>query len=213
MGRAGIDAAIGGAMSRRTIHGVILNAVLLVGSAFYLLSPGVFAYVGEVRMTYGYLPIRLARTAPARITARLFDRYNANNLRTARLKARLSCYLSDDGATPTPHCGHELRNGQSVAGPPTLKLPSGLYLAQFKFGARNGCSKGDTRIQVLTLGQLGAVQAEDTAAVEPGTVLSLPFRVHLMDAALSEVEFKAIGISGCVLLTSVDWVETAAGPP
>ena len=198
-------------MSKRALHCVVLNAVLVTVSSFYVFSPTIFAYVSEVSMTYSHVPTWFAATAPARMTASLFGGYNATAPRAARFRRRLSCFLTDDGATRNRDCTHELRNGQSVSGPQNLKITSGLYSAHFDFSKNDLCSAGEARLQVIAVGRFGRVLADYGGRIEPGKSIELPFRLGLMDAALAAVEFRAIGVSDCVLLTAVTWTRMPEG--
>jgi hypothetical protein len=194
-------------INRPSIHALILNAALLTVSVFYLLSPTIFAYVSEVGMSYSSVPKWFAATAPARITARIFDRYNANPPRAVRFRQRLSCFLIDGGAKRNPGCTHEIRSGQRVYGPQDLKIASGLYSASFVFTANDVCSSGAARLQVATTGRFGRVLADYHGRIDAGRHIELPFRLSLMDAALAPVEFRAIGAAGCVRLSAVDWTQ------
>jgi hypothetical protein len=64
---------------------------------------------------------------------------------------------------------------------------------------------GRARLRVVTTGKFGRVLARDDTFIEPDAEIDLPFRLRLMDAALTTVEFAASGTSGCVLLQAVDW--------
>jgi hypothetical protein len=192
-------------MSSRAMHAVVLNAVLAAVSAFYLLSPTIFAYVSEVTMSYSRVPKWLATTTPASITVRIFDRYNANAPRAARFKPHLSCFLIDSGATRNSDCTHEIRGGQSVDGPPDLKIASGLYAAHFAFRGSDVCPSGNARLQVVTTARFGRVLADYSGQIDAGQRIELPFRLTRTDAAFAAVEFRTIGLSGCVLLESIDW--------
>jgi hypothetical protein len=195
-------------MSRSTIHGMVLQTFLIAASFFYLLSPTIFAYVSEVSMSYSHVPRWFAATAPARITARIFDQYNANPPRAARFRQHLTCFLADDGAKRNAGCTHEIRSGQGVHGPQDLEIASGAYTARFAFLGNAGCASGNARIQVATTGRFGRVLADSEIRIDAGRQVELPFRLPLMDAALAPVEFSATGVSGCVLLAAVDWTRT-----
>jgi len=199
-------------MRRSMIHGVVLKAVLVAISAFYFLAPALFAYVSEVSMSYSKVPKWFATTAPAWITARVFRDYNANAPRAARFRQHLTCFLADDGARRGAGCTHEIRTGQSVHGPQDLKIASASYSVRFAFLGNAACGSGRTRLQVATVGRFGRVLADYDGVVEPGRQVELPFRLPLMDAALAPVEFKATGLSGCVLLATADWNRTSDQP-
>ena len=198
-------------MVLKRIPVLTLNAVLVSISAFYLLSPTVYAYFSEVSMSYSGVPKWFAATAPARMTARIFDGYNANTPRAQRFQAQLSCFLSGTAGRHGRGCEHELAEGQTVAGPPTLKLASGQYVARFEFSSNAACAAGQARVEVVTAGRFGRVLADYAGPVAPGDRIELPFRLKVMDAALGAVEFRATGMGPCVLLTRVGW--TAASAP
>jgi hypothetical protein len=200
LGRAG-----GRIVSRRAIHPFVLNGVLVAVSIFYLLSPAIFAYPSEISMFYSRVPRWFARTVPARITLRIFDRYNANPPRAVRLNQSLSCFLIDDGATRIPGCAHEIRCGESVRGPQDLRIAGGFYTARFTFRGNDDCSSGDARLQVVTTGRFGKILAEYSDRIDPNQSIDVPFRLTRTDAALAALEFRAIGVSDCVLLTAVGW--------
>jgi hypothetical protein len=189
----------------RTAHAWVLNGTLAAISVFYLLSPAIFAYVSEVSMSYGSVPLWFARTAPARVTERIFDRYNVNAPRTTRFRRQAACFLDDRGATRLADCLHEIRCDDLVLGPENLKLVSGAYTARFRFSGDAACGSGVALVQVATSGRFGRVLADDSRSIEPGNTVELPFQLSLMDAALAPVEFRVGGISGCVLLSGVEW--------
>jgi hypothetical protein len=203
---------------RRAIHGVVLNLALAAGAMFYLLSPTVYAYFSEVSMTYSRVPEWFASTAPAMVTERIFARYNADSPVAARVLKHLPCYLADAGATMHADCSHELGGGQLVYGPPDFKITSGSYIARFEFSRDGICSSGEVHLEVdterrsdstgdVTLGKLGKVLAAYTGRIEPGDRIELPFTLRLIDAALGDVEFRAVGLSQCVLLSRVELTE------
>jgi len=192
-------------MSPRRIHGLLLTVILAGGSAFYMLSPGVYAYFSEAGMSYSNVPKWFAATPPARITARVFDRYNARAPRASRFNRQLSCFLEDNGAVRRPGCTHQMSSGQTVHGPSELKLASGQYVAHFGFAGSESCSVGEATLQVITTGRFGHVLAEYSGPLSPGERIELPFHLKSMDAALGAVEFRATGVRGCVLLSSADW--------
>ena len=193
-------------MNRRAIQHLLVNVLLVAGSVFYLLAPMVFAFFSEVSMSYGAgVPKWFAATAPARISARIFDRYNADAPRAARFDAHLTCFLADDGATQTPGCGHEIRAGQFAAGPEQLKMASGRYIAVVAFAGSDRCSGGEAELQVVTTGRFGTVRAESSVRISAGERIELPFELPMMDAALAPVQFRVIGVSGCVLLDRLQW--------
>lgn len=179
--------------------------MLVAASAFYVVAPTVFAYVGEVMMTYSYVPQGFARSPQTRVTARLFADYNARDPRTPRLKRSLPCLLVDRGAKENPQCAHELRPGDSISGPSNLWIPRGVYSAEFDYSQNPGCRGGEAELQVATAGRFGQVLADFTGRMEGSGRIDLPFRLHLMDAALAPVEFRVTGRSGCVLLTWITW--------
>ena len=202
----------------RAIHGVVLNLALVVGAGFYLLSPTVYAYFSEVSMTYSRVPEWFGRAAPATVTERIFARYNADSPVAARVLEHLPCYLADAGATVLADCSHELGSGQLVYGPPDLKITSGSYVARFEFSRDGICSSGEVHLEVdterrsdsaggVTLGKLGTVLAAYTGRIEPGDWIELRFSLTLIDAALGAVEFRAVGLSQCVLLRRVELTE------
>jgi hypothetical protein len=175
---------------------------------FYLLSPTVYAFFSEVRLSYSMVPKWFASTPPALLTASIFDRYNANAPRAARFKQHLSCYLTDHGATRHPGCLHEIHAGNVVYGPPMLKTASGHYIARFEFSGHNDvCSAGEARVEVATVGRFGRVLATYSGKIRPDERLELPFHLKLMDAALGALEFRVSGVSKCIMLTGVDWTE------
>ena len=192
-------------MNGRTVHAVVLSVFLVMASAFYLISPAVYAYFSEVEMTSQITPTRLARTTPARLTAFAFDRYNVNAPRTARFKLYLSCFLMTTDAKRIANCGHEVRPGQSVYGPFNLKLVSGRYVARFDFSGNDACGGGEAKIEVVTTGGLGRILALYEGQMPPGKHLEVPFELKMMDAALGAVEFRTFGLSRCVVLERVDW--------
>jgi hypothetical protein len=200
---------------RRAIHGVVLNLALAAGAMFYLFSPTVYAYFSEVSMTYARAPEWFGRTPVATMTERLFARYNADSPVAARLRQHLPCYLVDEGAQSKQNCAHEFGTGQMVYGPPNLKIPSGGYVATFEFSRDELCTSGEAHLEVgmerrsdsggeLREGQRGKVLAAFTGRIEPGDRIELPFTLQLTDAALGAVEFRALGVSNCVLLTQVE---------
>src|SRR3954465_7307105 len=133
-------------MNRSKIHRIVLNAFLVAASIFFLLSPTIFAYVSEVSMSYARVPKWFAATAPARITARIFDRYNANPPRAARFRQHLTCFLADEGAKRNVGCTHGIRGGERVHGPQELEMTRGSYAARFAFLGNAVCGSGDVRL-------------------------------------------------------------------
>jgi hypothetical protein len=193
-------------VTRRRLLAIVLNVVVLAAAVFYLLAPTVYTFFSEAQLSYSRVPTWFAATAPARITARFFDRYNATAPRAERFQRQLSCFLADDGATRRAGCLHEIRRGQAVSGPTLLKIASGQYAAYFEFGNSDACSGGgEVQLQVRTPGRFGRVLADFSGRVAPGVRVELPFQLKLMDAALSAVEFRAVGIDGCVLLLRAGW--------
>lgn len=199
----------------RAIHGGVLNLMLIAGATSYLVSPTVYAYFSEVSMTYSRVPEWFARTPPATMTEQMFGRYNAESPVAARLREHLPCYLADAGAGLNQDCSHILGVGQLVYGPPNLKLTRGGYVARFEFSRDDLCSIGEVHIEVdtqrradsggeLPLGKRAKVLAAYTGRIKPGDLIELPFTLQLIDAALGAVEFRAIGLSNCVLLSRVE---------
>lgn len=193
-------------MTRRRLFAVVLNVVIVAVSVFYLLAPTVYTFFSEAQLSYSRVPKWFAATAPARMTARFFDRYNATAPRAERFQRQLSCFLTDQGATRRAGCLHEIRRGESVSGPTLLKIASGRYVAYFEFGDSDACSGGgEVRLQVLTPGRFGRVLADFSRRVTPGERIELPFQLKLMDGALNAVEFRAAGVDGCALLRRAGW--------
>jgi hypothetical protein len=209
-------------MRKRAIHGVVLDLALVAGAIGYLVSPTVYGYFSEVSMSYSQVPEWLGETPPARMTERMFARYNADSPVAARVRKRLPCYLVPDGATEHPDCTYEVGSGQAVYGPTNLKITSGRYVARFEF-SDDVCSAGEARLEVNTerwndsgdggLKRFGRVLATYTGRIEPGDRIELPFTLKLMDAALGAVEFRVHGLSDCVLLSRVELSELAAIAP
>ena len=197
-----------GSMKRR-IEGIVLDAVLVAGSVFYLLSPAVYTYFSEAEMTYSKVPKWLAATPPARITARVFDRYNASAPRAVRFNRQLSCFLIAEGSRRGAGCTHEIRRGEAVHGPADLKIASGRYVAEFDFSTNDVCTGGDAHLQVVTAGRFGRVLANYAGPIVPGQRIALPFQLKLMDAALAPVEFRVSGMGNCVVLSRVGWTQTS----
>lgn len=198
-------------MKIRTLLAIALDIVLIAVSIFYLLAPTVYTFFSEAQLSYSKSPKWFASTAPARITARFFDRYNATAPRAARFQRQLSCFLTDEGASRRAGCLHEIRAGDVVFGPPLLKTASGHYQAYFAFSETADCSGGSARLQVLTPGRYGRVLAEFTGSIAPGMRLDLPFQLKLMDAALSPLEFRVSGVDGCVVLERAGWTTVVTG--
>ncbi|MEO8678826.1 MAG: hypothetical protein ABI665_07260 [Vicinamibacterales bacterium] len=208
-------------MPRRAIHAVVLNLALVAGAAFYLLSPTVYAYFSEVSMSYSRVPAWFAATAPASMTARIFARYNAGSPIAARFRKRLPCYLVDAGARQNQDCAHDIGRGQLVYGPPNFKIPSGRYVAWFGFSRDEACAAGEVRLEVDTKwwsdsgggpsgGRFRKTLATYAGRIEPGDRIELPFTLKLVDAALGAVEFRAVGVSDCVLLSRIELNEIPA---
>jgi hypothetical protein len=193
-------------VTRRRLFAVALNVVVAAASVFYLLAPTVYTFFSEAQLSYARVPTWFAATAPARVTARFFDRYNSTAPRAERFQRQLSCFLADEGATRRAGCLHEIRSGEAAAGPTLLKIASGRYVAYFEFGDSDACSGGgEVQLQVRTLGRFGRVLADFSGRVTPGERIELPFQLKLMDAALSAVELRATGVDRCVLLRSAGW--------
>jgi hypothetical protein len=195
-------------MTRRRLLAIVLNVVIVAASVFYLLAPTVYTFFSEAQLSYSRAPRWFATTAPARLTARFFDRYNATAPRAERFQRQLSCFLTDLGATRRAGCLHEIRPGEAVAGPAMLKIASGRYVAYFEFGDSEACpTGGEVRLQILTPGRFGRILADFSGRVSPGERIELPFQLKLMDAALSALEFRATGINECVLLRRAGWTQ------
>jgi hypothetical protein len=193
-------------VTRRRLIAVVLNVVVAAASVFYLLAPTVYTFFSEAQLSYSRVPKWFADTDPARVTARFFDRYNVTAPRAARFQRQLSCFLVDEGAARRAGCLHEIRPTQAVAGPALLKIASGRYVAYFEFGDSDACpGGGEVQLQVRTQGQFGRVLADFSGPVVPGGRVELPFQLKLMDAALSAVEFRAVGVERCVLLRRAGW--------
>jgi hypothetical protein len=193
-------------VTARRLLAVVLNIVVVAVSVFYLLAPTVYTFFSEAQLSYSRVPKWFAATAPARITARFFDRYNATAPRAERFQRQLSCFLADEGATRRAGCLHEIRRGNVVSGPTMMKIASGQYVAYFEFGESDACSGGgEVQLQVRTPGRFGRVLADFSGPVTPGQRIELPFQLKLMDAALSAVEFRVVGVDRCVLLRRVAW--------
>jgi len=195
-------------MTARTVHSSVLNAVLATIAAFYILAPTVYGYFSEVSLSYANVPRWFAATPPARITARIFDRYNEHAPRAERFNRQLTCFLADSGgAVRRPGCLHELRAGQGAAGPRLLKIPSGRYVARFDFSSVGNCADGEARLEVVTTGRFGRLLARYHSRLLSGDHIELPFHLRVMDAAFGAVEFRAAGDSGCIVLSRVDWLD------
>ena len=202
----------------RKVHAVVLNLALAAGALFYLLSPTVYAYFSEVSMTYSRVPEWFGRTAPAMMTERIFSRYNGDSPVASRVRQHIPCYLADAGAKENRDCSHVIGLGQIVYGPPNLKLTSGQYVARFEFSRDGECAYGEAQLEVdterrsdsggvLKLSRRGIVLATYTGRIAPGDRIELPFTLKLVDAALGAVEFKAVGLSSCVVLSQVELSE------
>jgi hypothetical protein len=192
-------------VGKRATHALVVNTALVVVSLFYLFAPPVYAYFSEVGMSYSDVPRWFAATPPAWITARLFDRYNVHAPRAVNFRRHLSCYLHDDGGSS--ECAHELTPGRTVRGPESLRVSSGWYEVRFGFSENAGCSSGDVRLQVATTGRFGRVLRERVGRIDPSSRVEMLFHLTDIDAALAALEFRATGVSGCVILSSVDWTE------
>ncbi len=203
---------------RRAVHGIALNLALMAGAAFYLFSPTVYAYFSEVSMTYSRVPEWFATTVPATMAERIFAGYNAGSPVAARLRMHLPCYLADAGARFNPDCSHEVGTGQLVYGPANLKLTRGSYVARFEFSQDDLCAIGQAHLEVdtvrrsdsggkVTMARRGKVLAAYTGRIEPGARIELPFTLPLTDAALGAIEFTAVGLSSCIVLSRVELTE------
>ncbi len=196
-------------MKTRTLLAIPLHIVLAAVSVFYLLAPTVYTFFSEAQLSYSKSPVWFASTAPAQMTARFFDRYNATAPRAARFQRQLSCFLTDEGASRRAGCLHEIRPRDTVYGPPLLKIASGRYIAYFAFSETDACSGGSAHLQVLTPGPYGRVLADYSGPFAPGQKIELPFQLKLMDAALSPLEFRVSGDDGCVVLQRAGWTDGA----
>src|SRR5262245_6549702 len=151
-------------MKAQTLLAIPLNIVLAAVSIFYLLAPTVYTFFSEAQLSYSKSPQWFASTAPARMTARFFDRYNATAPRAARFQRQLSCFLADECASRRAWCLHEIRPRDTVYGPTLLKIASGRYIASFAFSETAACSGGGAHLQVLTPGRYGRVLADYTGS-------------------------------------------------
>jgi hypothetical protein len=192
----------------RAVPAAALNFAFALVAVFYLASPTVYAYFSEVGMTYSRVPKWFATTRAASVTARMFDAYNVRAPRAVRFQRQLTCFMADDGSRRRPGCLHELRETQATYGPPTLKIPSGMYLARFEFSGLGACDGGEARLDVATTGRFGRILASYSGHMAPGDHFELPFHLRVMDAALAPLEFRATGLSGCVVLSRVDWTDS-----
>jgi hypothetical protein len=86
-------------------------------------------------------------------------------------------------------------------------VSSGWYEVRFGFSENAGCSSGDVRLQVATTGRFGRVLRERVGRIDPSTRVEMLFHLTDIDAALAALEFRATGVSGCVILSSVDWTD------
>jgi len=198
-------------MKPRTLPAIVLDGLLVTVAVFYLLAPTVYTFFSEAQLSYSNAPKWFASTAPARLTARFFDRYNAAAPRAARFQRQLACFLTDEGASRRAGCLHEIRPRDTVHGPTLLKIASGRYIAYFAFSETAGCSGGSAHLQVLTPGQYGRVLADYSGSFTPGQTIDLPFQLKLMDAALNPLEFRVSGLDGCVVLQRIGWTDAATG--
>jgi hypothetical protein len=198
-------------MRTRTLLAISLDIALAAVAVFYLLAPTVYTFFSEAQLSYSKSPRWFASTAPARLTAQFFDRYNASAPRAARFQRQLSCFLADEGASRRAGCLHEIRARDAVYGPPLLKIASGHYVASFAFSETAACSGGSAHLQVLTPGRYGRVLAEYSGSFASGQTIELPFQLKLMDAALSPLEFRVSGLDGCLVLQRAGWTDAATG--
>jgi hypothetical protein len=192
-------------MPRRAIHLLVLDLALVAATGFYLLAPTVYAYVSEVSMSYALLPPSLAATLPARLTERLYGRYNIKSPVAARLRLEGICHLTDEGAKRDPGCRHEVANGESAVGPSELKLAAGSYAAHFDFSGNDVCADGEAELAVETMGPFARVLARSVNRIQAGQRFDVPFTLTLRDASFGPIEFRVSGRSGCVLLSRLDW--------
>jgi hypothetical protein len=200
---AGID-------RRRATPALAMSVALAVLAVFYLASPTVYAYFSEVGMSYSLVPKWFASTRAAAVTARMFDSYNVNAPRAVRFRRQLPCFMEDQGSLRKPGCLHELHAGQTTFGPYSLKIASGMYVARFEFARLTDCDGGEARLEVATTGRFGRVLASYSGRIAPDDRIQLPFHLRVMDAALSPLEFRASGVSGCVVLSRADWTDAPA---
>src|SRR5262249_15427338 len=84
-------------MKTRTLLAIALDIALAAVSVFYLFAATVYTFFSEAQLSYSKSPRWFASTAPARMTAQFFDRYNASAPRAARFQRQLSCFLADEG--------------------------------------------------------------------------------------------------------------------
>ena len=191
-------------MVKRAAHTVAISVALAAAALFYICAPTVYAYFGEVRLSYSRVPAWFIRTAPARLTVSLFADYNEDSPLVARFKRRASCALADDAARRLADCAHELRTGSRVYGPSALKLTPGLYLAAFDFSTTGSCTGGELRLGIAATGRFGKLLASHTVRVHALDRVEMPFTVKPIDAGFSDIEFSAAGIAGCVVLLGLD---------
>jgi hypothetical protein len=192
----------------RAAHTVAISTALAAASLFYLAAPTVYAYFSEVRLSYSRVPAWFIKTAPARLTARIFANYNDDSPLAARFQVQGSCVLDEDGARRMPGCLHEIRSGGRVYGPPALKLSPGAYVARFSFAEGESCTRGaQMRLEVRATGRFGRLLARYSGEVKPPERVDVPFTVKPIDAGFSDVQFAAAGMSGCVVLRRFDLQE------
>jgi len=189
---------------KRAAHTVAISVALAAAALFYVCAPTVYAYFGEVRLSYSRVPAWFIRTAPARLTVNLFADYNGDSPLVARFKRRGSCSLADDAAPRSADCAHELRTGSRVYGPSALKLTPGLYQARFGFSTNGSCAGGQLRLGIAATGRFGKLLASHSVAVHAPDRVDMPFTVKPIDAGFSDIEFSAAGIAGCVVLVGLD---------
>jgi hypothetical protein len=194
----------------RLAPGIALDVAVAFVAIFYLAAPTVYAYFSEVGMSYSRVPKWFATTRAASVTARMFDSYNVHAPHAVRFQRQLLCFMEDTGAHRRPGCLHELRQGETTYGPPSLKITSGMYVAGFEFARLEGCDGGEVHLEVATTGRFGRVLASYTGRVTAGDRIQLPFHLRLLDAALAPVEFRAAGVSGCTVLSRAGWTEAPA---
>jgi hypothetical protein len=189
---------------KRAAHTVAISAALAAAALFYICAPTVYAYFGEVRLSYSRVPAWFVKTAPARVTVNLFADYNEDSPLAARFRRRASCALADDAARRLADCAHELRTGSRVYGPTALKLTPGLYLARFGFSTAGSCTGGELRLGISATGRFGKLLASHTVRVHAPDRIEMPFTVKPIDAGFSDIEFSAAGLAGCVVLVRLD---------
>jgi len=191
---------------KRAAHTIAISAALTAAALFYLGAPTVYAYFSEARLSYArVVPGWFIRTAPARLTARLFAHYSAESPLAARFRTRGTCVFDDDGARRMPGCLHELSRGGRAYGPAALKLSPGRYLARFAFAEGESCTGGgEAHLEVTATGRFGRPLASYSGGVKPPERIDVPFTVRPLDAGFSDIQFAATGLTGCAVLRRLD---------